>query len=254
MTPSATTRVSMSEILRVAPWALRALGYPFGVAERAARLLAWTEAATGEGLVLLRDGVAQRRPTVPLHRQGGNGAERRIEAAGRSLFEVGPSAIDLVTADLRLRGAASLALTDATDLALIPSLTDIAARRRLNLVILRRAGWAAVTIIADGVCFLRGDLDDLDLLPLSTEARDAIDRHARAAQNGAEGYLGFVGFNAPPPFDQSDRARIMDYRARLDQAYREGLDVATLNLHHLYALERITWAPTSERSRGQAGY
>jgi hypothetical protein len=74
------------------------------------------------------------------------------------------------------------------------------------------------------------------------------------ASSGAEGYLGFVGFSAPPPFDHSDRARIMDYRARLDQAYRVGLDVATRDLHHRCALERITWAPTSQRSRGQAGY
>lgn len=251
MTANATTRVSMSEILRVGPWALRALGYPFGVAERAARLLAWTEAATGEGLALLRDGQAQRKPSAPLHRDGGTGEARRIEAAGRSLFEIGPVAIDLITADLRLHGAASLALLDATDLALIPSLTEIAARRRLNLVILRRAGWDAVLATPTGACFVRGGLDDLERLPWSTEARGAIDRHAREAHDGAERYLGFVGFSAPPVFDG---AEVVDYASRLHRAYREGLDVATADLEHLYALERITWAPTSERSRGQAGY
>lgn len=251
MTANATTRVSMSEILRVSPWALRALGYPFGVAERAARLLAWTEAATGEGLALLRDGVASRKTSTPLHREGGNGEARRIEAAGRSLFEVGPSAIDLMTADLRLQGAASLALLDATGPALIPALTEIAGRRRLNLVILGRAGWDGVTVTPTGACFVRGGLDDLERLPWSTEARGAIDRHARAALDRAEGYLGFVGFSAPPLFEG---AEVVDYASRLHRAYREGLDVETDDLEHLYALERITWAPTSERSRGQAGY
>lgn len=62
-----------------------------------------------------------------------------------------------------------------------------------------------------------------------------------------------IGAAAALP-DNEAMKRSVDYPGRVARAYREGLEIAAEDLEQLYALEKITWAPTSERSRKQAGY
>ena len=278
------TMISMSEIMRVGPWSLRALGYPFGVAERAARLLTWTEAATSQGLMMLRVGEEQIRAStqrLPQSRSIEAGGCRRIDAAGRCLLEIGPPAIDLVTSDLRNHGAASLVLVDAFGVGLIPALADIAARRKESLVILHRAGrgeidlprqrsrgWTAVIATAGGPCFLSGEMlrrdsaiEDLRKagVPISGVEESAILHTADAYLDGGPdadaGHIAITALAAPDaPSTIASAFAAADYPERVARAYREGVEVATVDLHHLYTLERVTWAPTSERSRKQAGY
>lgn len=247
--------VSMSEIMRVAPWSLRALGHPFGVAERATRLVAWTQAALARGLDALRDGDAALRESCarpPSVRDG-----RRVFAGGRNLLELGPVAVDLATRDARVEGTADVCVRDAIGAVFVPALAEIAGRRGLDAVFLfraaegpaalegeRRAGWVAVRSIDGQARYSAGDPNEFrgGAAPRAA-AREIFENAApRLRILAGEAAAGVEGGSA------------MDYDARLARAYRRGLAVDEADLAHLYALERITWAPTSERSRKQAGY
>ena len=46
----------------------------------------------------------------------------------------------------------------------------------------------------------------------------------------------------------------IDVKSALDRACRDGIASASVDVAHLYELEKETWAPTSERSRAQAGF
>ena len=79
-----------------------------------------------------------------------------------------------------------------------------------------------------------------------------------------EGYLAVAALRAwargreqsSSPFSIGRRrggaARIMP--ARVAASYRDGVPMEPKDLQDLYDLEIRTWAPTSERSRSQAGY
>jgi hypothetical protein len=260
--------VSMSEIMRVGPWSLRALGHPFGTAERATRLLTWTQAALGHGLDLLRIGETQLAASnrLPPSRRSGDGtAGRRIEAGGRNLFELGPPAVDLATCDVRLRGFGDVVVDDAIGALLVPSLADLAARRGLNALFVWRAapgdirlegcpddGWVACVQSPNGPAFFRGAPDRL-ADAAQRFAPDLRRRALRFVETGGPGKLGiFAGDMAGD--GRAPALAAADFAERVAEAYRKGIEVPSEDLAHLYALERITWAPTSERSRKQAGY
>ena len=104
----ATIRMSVSEIRRVGGWALRALGYSFGIAERAAGLIAWSEATGGRALRLLRLAdarIAQSAALPAVVRTRLPTGGWTIEAGGKCLLEIGPPAIDLATTEARRHGA-----------------------------------------------------------------------------------------------------------------------------------------------------
>ena len=151
--------VAMSEIVREGTWALRALGYPYGVAERAAGMLVWTEAVQGNALTLLRTGEAAimagaARPTPRWSR--GDDRVRRAEANGKCLFECGPPALDLVTADARLGEIGRAVLRGAIGARLAASLAAMAARRGLAAVVVHAPGTSEIPPVpsAGWVCAL----------------------------------------------------------------------------------------------------
>ena len=67
------TLASMSEIVRVGGWALRGAGFPFGVAERGTRLLAFTEAVHGGAVrdICANEAVIAARPRASRSRTRG---------------------------------------------------------------------------------------------------------------------------------------------------------------------------------------
>ena len=140
--------VAMAEIVREGTWALRALGYPYGTAERAAGMLAWTEAVHGSGLTLLRlgeaaiiAGAARPQPRWSRDAEGG----RLAEAQGKCLFECGPPALDLATADAKLGGGLGRAvLRGAIGTSLSGALGAMAAQRGLAAVVVYAPGAAEI--------------------------------------------------------------------------------------------------------------
>lgn len=264
----------MSEIMRVAPWSLRALGHPFGVAERATRLLTWTQAAVGHALKLLRIGEEQLTASTraPVSVRGGDGASgRRLNARGRNLLELGPPAVDLATCDARASGIGDVVIDNAIGTLMVSAMADLAVHRDLTAVIAYRAGagevpmdgwpadgWIAAFGGTDGPRFAVGNIGSLQTTAdvFSGEMKARLLKHAAILSTAGTSSSSVVAIAAT-----QDRVSALDglagridYAERVARAYRIGLEVAAEDLEHLYALERITWAPTSERSRKQAGY
>jgi hypothetical protein len=258
--------VAMAEIVREGTWALRALGYPYGTAERAAPLLAWTEAVQGNGLTMLRLGEAAisesaARPPA-IWRRDAQGTWL-AEAHGKCLLECGAPAIDLATADARTgAGVGRAVLRGAIGTRLSAALAALAARRGLAAVLVHSpdaaeiapvptAGWICALPTSLGPAFLNGGLDEPlpDVLPEAL--RIAADDIAAARKNGADGFFS-VAAVASPPFAPPSGA--VDWPERLARAYRTGSAADRADYEYLYELEIRTWAPTSERSRAQAGF
>jgi hypothetical protein len=278
--------VAMAEIVREGTWALRALGYPYGTAERAAGLLAWTEAVQGHGLTMLRLGeaaiVAGASRPPPRWSRDAHG-RRCADAQGKCLFECGPPALDLATADAKL-GDARLAdpqqaeprLADAgrpgglgravlrggIGTRLAGALGAMAARRGLAALLVHApgaaeiapvpsAGWICVLPTPQGPAFFANSLDHplpaLLPAPLLAAAGDL----AEAQTAGDEGVFS-IAVVPCPSMDPPPGA--VDWPQRLAEAYRSGTLADPDDFQNLYTLEMRTWAPTSERSRNQAGF
>jgi hypothetical protein len=258
--------VAMAEIVREGTWALRALGYPYGTAERAAGLLAWTEAVHGHGLTMLRlgeaaiaAGAARSPPRWSRDAQG----RRRAEVHGKCLFECGPPALDLATADARLGGGLGrVALRGAIGTRLAGALGAMAARRGLAAVLVHApgaaeiapvppAGWICALPTPQGPAFLANSLDHPLPAMLPTPLLVAAGDIAEAQTAGDEGFFSISALPCPP---MEPPPGAVDWAQRLALAYRTGTRADPADFQTLYTLEMRTWAPTSERSRNQAGY
>ncbi len=258
--------VAMSEIVREGTWALRALGYPYGTAERAVGLLAWTEAVHGHGLTMLRLGEAAiaagaARPQPRWSRDADG--RRHAEAGGKCLFECGPPALDLATADARLGGGLGrAALRGAVGTRLAAALAAVAARRGLAAVLVHApcaaeiapvpsAGWICALPASAGPEFLAGSLDEALPAMLPAPLHGAAADIAEAQSAGDAGFFSIAVLPCPP---MAPPPGTLDWPQRVALAYRAGIQADPADYQALYALEMRTWAPTSERSRNQAGY
>jgi len=283
------TIAAMSEITRVAPWSLRALGYSFGIAERAVRFLAWAEAAHGQMLRTLRTReheIGGSTGLPPACRMRESRRAWRVDAGGKHLFEVGPPAIDLLTCDVRTGGAGHVALINAIGAGLLAGLCDLAARRLIGCIAIFRSGaddelpddvaslgWLAALPSEGRVLFLRGTAkpDAAIILSLIRSWSVQVDgvyepgirEDVRRVLDGLPGaHIGLSGFRPNPAVIKGQalldaRAMVLhpvDYADRVATAFRSGVAMDLVDLVHLYELEKRTWAPTSERSRAQAGY
>lgn len=250
--------VALSETVREGTWALRALGYPYGVAERAVFMLAWTEAVHGEALALMREGETAMREgaarPVPIWRRDADG-RRHADAGGKCLFECGPPALDLATADAGAKGLGVAVLHNVIGTRLASAIAAMAARRGLACLLVHRAGrgevgpvlpdaWVATVPTADGPAYLTGAIGSA--LPACLPAA------LRAIEIAAPAGSLLLAVMPAAPVAMPPGAT--DWPERLTAAYRCGTSVDPQDYRHLYALEMQTWAPTSERSRAQAGY
>jgi hypothetical protein len=281
---------SMSEILRVGGWALRGIGYPFGVAERGVRMLAWIEATGGEAVRHLRlseAAVEASHSAAPCEHCGDSCSGRTVHANGRHLLEFGAPAIDLVTHDARQASVGHVAVDGVFGFGFLPSLANLLAHRKLSGIFFygatktdplpdgwSRAGWLAVQRTAEAPVFARGGLQGkvgealrgvlaraegtmpsrfLDLAVADIEATAAVEI----------GYIGVLAMFAAHPLARNlletmrslpGEVTMLDYPRRVAHALSHGVPIDAEDLKYLYDLELRTWAPTSERSRSQAGY
>ena len=275
-----TTAVSVSpgEIRRVGVWALRAVGYKFGTAERGATLLACAEATGAAALRLLRDAgdriaASAAAPTRRARTAPGGWV---IEAQGKCLLEVGPPAVDLVTSVAEATGAGAVIVRDTFGVGLVGALCGLAVDRGLDVLAvfdagarddeplpLGQQGWLSAT--ASG--FRSGPItpDRFDALrrlavPLGIDVADVVPSSARpsgcfaifATRRGdAATVLPDIG---APAFADAGAVRWHDHAGQIRRADAVGIAVPFEDFLNLYALERRCWAPTSEKSRNQAAF
>jgi hypothetical protein len=227
-------------------------------------MLAWAEAVHGYGLAMLRLGevaiTAGARKPPPRWTRDANGV-RRADAGGKFLFECGPPALDLVTADARLEGIGRGVLSGALGTRLVSSLGALAARRGLAAVLVHaprpaevapvpNAGWICALPAPQGPGFLAGSLDEPLPIALPAPLQVAAEDIRTARMDGG----GYLGIAAMPSAAVELPAGATDWHERFALAYGAGTVANPADHQALYDLEMRTWAPTSERSRAQAGY
>lgn len=258
------TMSSMAEIARVGGWGLRGLGYSYGVSERAVPMLAWTEAATGAGMRSIRlaeQAIKASYAAPSLSVQVATNGARTVQGHGRHLIEVGPPAIDLVTVQARKTGQGCLALTDTIGSEFVPALANMLAHRELSGQAVYRTEaskdlhWLA---FAPGYVGAPAPLDDRQQdkahengAPHAQSLEEAWNGHVEQARAAEEAYLGLVVWNGEshPRKEQAE-----NLITRVQRAWTEGVPTTLEDITYLYQLETRAWAPTSERSRSQAGY
>jgi len=248
---STTLSVAYSELTRVLPWSLRALGYAFGTADRGAHLIA--AGAALDPAVLEEISKAGRRPAQGYRYRKSEGLVT-LDAAGISFLETGPAALDGLAAHVGGSGWEMCRILGSTEQSLL-SATLVGAMDydlcSIGLVV--RSGtfdWQLAEPASPGLLYAGRGRDSLAaLLGANQTVLESID----AAGLTPGSVLLMVSASAPDLKSSSDHAMVRP-QEKIAAAYGKGVPVSRQTLDCLYALETLTWAPTSERSRAQAGF
>ncbi|WP_250527323.1 hypothetical protein [Caballeronia sp. GAWG2-1] len=269
MNQPATVSAAMSEIVRVSWWSLRALGCPVGAIEAMARVLAYSQALDGHTLAAVREHERALVAAFSGHQPSFDASTGVINAAGRSMLDMGPRVVDLIAGMAKRKGGAvRVGVTHLADLIGLTGAATIAAKRGLGLVIIDgKHTWRVYAATRDGdVTSLSGQLGDasvsdaliaswreiagekfLPTLPAANADQNSLDVIAFpfVADDG-------IGARADNAKESGITCQHIGYA--LKRAYSHGVDVQKADLGFLYQLETRTWAPSSERSRMQAGF
>jgi len=274
-----TTFVAVAELLRVAPWALRALGFSFGVAERGSVIVTLAEVLRRDGLRTLRvrNDTIRRGAAVTSTRVNTGPGALKIDASGKSLIEVGPAAIDLAASATARHDFARLTIEGIPDPEFLPSVLSLAPAYGLTAVAVfggldspggddaSRTSWIIAAPSPCGAMLFEGPADDSAALGLLANRMDIPPAAARPLQfalKNAEGrrrdaieLIAIANLQAATIRQAlGPDVSAIDVKSALDRACRDGIASASVDVAHLYELEKETWAPTSERSRAQAGF
>jgi hypothetical protein len=247
-----------NEIARVAAWSLRALNMKFAVAERGAPIVAWAEAVEGGALETLRTRTSHLSQSRDNWRQQISPCYWKFDATGRSLLEIGPVAIDLLTLAARNGDVGRVDIVNAVDPVFLSGIVRIGSKRKIGVVALSSIGDLTLCgrpvesihaySAADRLVF------DENNLPQDEAIKDAVAEWRR--QKPLAGDTSTISLFSYLPRDGSTSKSFSspqnDAEAKFKSAVAHGVQVKKSELDNLYQLEVITWAPTSERSRGQA--
>lgn len=243
--------VAYSELTRMLPWAIRARGYAFGTADRASFLVA--NAASLMPEVLADISALGERPQKTPRRQWNKGIQY-VEAQGVSWLEVGPALMDYCGAHAAQHDYVSCRVTGATEASLLPAVLLVGADYSLSAAAL----WIECGVLHWTLLGWSNDAARRSLI-LSGEGRSELEQRLAGAvslddlQEGFEGTL-LLAWCHPQMTVTVQDPNAMDVEACIHAAYAQGISVAPAVLDGLYELEKETWAPTSERSRAQAGF
>lgn len=248
---SMTLSVAYSELARVLPWSLRALGYAFGTADRGAHLVA--AGAALDPAVLEEISQAGRRPVQGYSYRKSEGLVT-LDAAGISFLETGPAAIDGLAAHVGSSGWEMCRISAATELSLLSATLVGAMDYDLcSIGVVVRNGtfdWQLAEPGSQGLlCAGQGRNSLAALLGGDHTVLESIE----AAGSTPGSALVMVSASAPDLKPTSGHVTVRP-QEKITAAQGKGIPVSRQVLDSFYALETLTWAPTSERSRAQAGF
>ncbi len=247
---SETLTVAYSELTRVLPWSLRALGYAFGTADRGAHLVAAGSAMDPTVLdQVCRAGI---RAVHRLRHQESRDLVA-LDAAGISLLEAGPVAMDALAARVGAAAWQRCRISGATEPSLLPSTLVGATDYDLcSIGIVAGDGgfdWHLAEPGPQGLLYSgHGRESLLELLAGNQAILDSADM-----ADLSPGSVLLMASSGRPELRPSGHASTRP-REKIAASYRKGIPVSRQTLDAFYALEVLTWAPTSERSRAQAGF
>lgn len=273
----------MSEITRVASWSLRALGCPIGAVDRMARLLAVSEVLEGGCLEALR--LDEARLSASFKSRAPVFAAKNpqygvVDASGRTFLDIGPRAIDLLTGIAKIDGTARLRVQGALDLLSLSGACTLAADRGVAVLAITadaqagdRSRWALYVKTPSGVQAINGRtgggeaailalLRNANVVDASLTSLPAAEMSQQDEASKSGLTVDLIGFAPRFAFDLRNIGAVRsspDWQASnvsqlLHAAFANGVDVKERDLKFLYELETRTWAPSSERSRMQAGF
>jgi hypothetical protein len=278
-----TICAAMSEITRVAWWSLRALGCPLGAVERMAKVLAISEVVEGGSLEALKHDelrlIESFKADEPRFERK-NARYGVVDACGRTFLDIGPRAVDLLTGIAKTSGTARIRVRGASDLLGLSGTCTLAANRGIPVLSIatenRASGqfkWMLYLNTPSGIQTISGSAADgqraiIETLHRAgivhaslTELPEAEEEDELGKDRFALDLVGFAPSETREFHSNSDAAiranaqlQWADVGAALHDAYANGIDVEESNLKFLYELETRTWAPSSERSRMQAGF
>lgn len=256
-----TMVAAVSEINRVAAWALRGLGMAFAVADRAATLVGWAEAVEGGALKALRMNtpLLDEGPRPEAWHSQVSEASWCIDASGRSLLEVGPVAIDVLTLAARTGHVGRVDFANVMDPVFLSGVMRIAAKRSVGVVAL--SSDPCLSLCGVPVTRLHayrgphGPAFDEGGVPQTDAIQHAIAACHGQLKPGGQTAAAFSILSYSPaeaPASRTSASPRFDADCKHALAQSRGIPVERNDLTHLYQLEIRTWAPTSERSRKQA--
>jgi hypothetical protein len=253
-----TITTTYSELTRVLPWSLRGLGYSFPVADRAAHIIALAAAITPEVLDDISRIPSRTASLGRIHTQDGNNFS--IDAQGQSFIEVGPAMMDFMGAHTPDDGFLRGTIGSVKDLEILPAVLLIGADYGLSCLAVTTSSkgqhWILQTTSNGGRRIVQGfGLPSLETI-LAGGAKELL--HAARQNLASDVAIGTcVIFAARSPFNLPEKitdAAVIDADVMLHSAHRCGIPIKPDTLKAIYDLEKRTWAPTSERSRAQAGF
>jgi hypothetical protein len=247
-----------SELTRVLPWSLRALGYSFPVADRASHVVATAAAIEPQILDAFLDPAQRSASAGAIYEVGANRFE--IDASGVSLFEIGPVAMDFAGARTPGAGYLRTMIEGALNVEVLPAVLLIACEYGVEALAVAMDGTDRSWVLASGAPGSRRILRGSGSLPpqllgmLDDDFADDLRRCFEPGDRKSKCAIFFTRRKLGEISRVASGGEIIEADQMISQSFGRGIRVTPETLQAIYELEKITWAPTSERSRAQAGF